>query len=170
MRHRNRIPLLLATLLLASCVKDPQGERIQPGERLPQFSLATLSGQTVTTDDLLGKPSAVILFTTTCPDCKRQLPEVEAVWELQKDDVNVLAIARDEDRTTVSAYWQSAKYTMPASAPGDRKTYDLFDRGSRSGVPLLFLCDIRGTVVRVADDTETISSNEIISILKTEQP
>lgn len=163
---------IITVFLLAvlSCVKDPAGERIQPGESLPAFSVTTLDGKTVSKSDLLGKPSAVILFTTTCPDCKRQLPEVETVWKLQQNNVNVLAIARDEDRTTISAYWQSAKYTMPASAPGNRKTYNLFDRGSRSGVPLLFLCDTRGTVVRVADDTETISSNEIISTLKKEQP
>lgn len=167
MKRLSFITVFLFAVL--SCVKDPAGKRIQPGESLPAFSVTTLEGKTVSTSDLLGKPSVVVFFSTTCPDCHRQLPEIESAWFAADGNVNVLTIARDEDRETVSTFWSKKGFTMPCAAPGDRRVYDLFDRGSRSGVPLLFLCDTLGTVVRVADDTETISSNEIISILKAEQ-
>lgn len=162
MKRLSVITVFLFAVL--SCVKDPAGKRIQPGESLPAFSVTTLEGKTVSTSDLLGKPSVVVFFSTTCPDCHRQLPEIESVWLAADGNVNVLAIARDEDRGTVSTFWSKKGFTMPCAAPGNRRIYDLFDRGSRSGVPLTFVADPEGTVLLVSDDTKVLSSQEILSI------
>lgn len=163
MKRLSIIALFLPAVL--SCVKDLAGERIQPGESLPAFSVTTLDGKTVSTSDLLGKPSAVILFSTTCPDCHRQLPELQDVFDDGLNQYNILAIAREETAGTVSDHWKENGYTMPAAAPGDRRVYDLFDRGSRSGVPLLYLSDAAGKVRAVADDKATLYRDDIRNIL-----
>ena len=83
-------------LLAPSCRKTEVEEHFQIGEMLPDFSVTTTDGKKVTTSDLKGKPSIVIIFTTTCPDCTAQLPEVETVFAAHKEDINVLAVNRGE--------------------------------------------------------------------------
>ena len=98
---KKRILLLavaVAGLLLApSCRKTEVEEHFQIGEMLPDFSVTTTDGKKVTTSDLKGKPSIVIIFPTTCPDCTAQLPEVETVFAAHKEDINVLAVNRVGD-------------------------------------------------------------------------
>ncbi len=155
---------IITVFLLAvlSCIKDPAGERIKPGESLPAFSVTTLEGKTVSTSDLLGKPSAVILFSTTCPDCHRQLPALESLWRSHADRLNVMAIERSEDAGTVASFWSSASYTMPAAAPGNRSVYDLFDRGSGTGVPQVYVSDAAGTVLITGDDRNLLDEETIL--------
>lgn len=154
----------MASCAMLSCVKDKQSSPVGAGESIPPFATVTMKGQNVSDKDLLGKPSVVVFFSTTCPDCHRQLPEIESLWLAADGNVNVLAIARDEDRETVSTFWSKKGFTMPCAAPGDRRIYELFDRGSRSGVPLTFVADPEGTVLLVSDDTKVLSSQEILSI------
>jgi peroxiredoxin len=157
--------LLCTALLLASCVKEEQGTRLQPGDRLPEFKTYTLTGRNVSSADLAGKPSVIILFSTTCPDCHRQLPEVEAAYAKAGRDATFLAIARDEPAETVEAFWKKSGYSMPAAAPGNRTIYDLFDRGSKTGVPQVYISDGQGVIIRTADDSAVLPSYEILNSL-----
>ena len=141
-KRLTNLAALLSFALAASCVKDAPGVRLQPGDSLPEFRTVTLAGQDAGTATLLGKPSAVILFSTTCPDCHRQLPELESAWRDLGDIVNVLAVARDETAKTVSSFWSASGYTMSVAAPGDRKIYDLFAAQSEYLVSC-FLCGER---------------------------
>ena len=159
----------LATLILTalpSCVKDHTGTCLQEGEQLPEFTAILTGGQTVTSDDLTKKPSLVILFTTTCPDCHRQLPEVQSAWELLSEDANFLAVARGEGCETVEAFWKASGLTIPVSAPGDRTVYDLFDRGSGTGVPQVYISATGGKVLLTGNDKSQLSATQIIKALR----
>lgn len=164
MKPKHIIQILLPLLVL-SCVKDGKGERLREGEPLPVFSVTTLNGTRFTTEDLAGKPSAVILFDTRCPDCHRQLPELEKAWLDLGNEISVIAIAREEGEDAVRDHWKTAGYTMPVAAPGNRTIYELFDRHSGSGVPQLYLADPSGTVIGYADDSKVMTSDKITSIL-----
>lgn len=156
---------LLVLTVCVSCVKEGPRYALPTGERIPQFELTLLDGTEVSSGDLLGRPTVLVFFSTTCPDCHRQLPENEDVWLAAGDDVNVLAIARDEGPEAVRKHWTENSYTMPVSAPGDRTVYDLFDRGSQSGVPLLFISDAQGVVRHTADDSAVLTAQEMTRIL-----
>lgn len=165
MKRQHVLAALAAFTFLCSCVKEHRTSPVQPGEPLPDFSVITIDGRTVSKKDLIDKPSVIILFDTRCPDCIRQLPEIEAVHRETGEAVGVLAVAREEDRASVASYWESAGYTIDVAAPGDRKVYDLFDRGSRSGVPLVYLSDSGGKVLRVGTDKAVLTADEITTIL-----
>ena len=64
----------MSSCAMLSCVKDKQSSPVGVGESIPPFATVTMKGQNVSDKDLLGKPSVVVLFSTTCPDCHRQLP------------------------------------------------------------------------------------------------
>ena len=160
------IIILAACLLAVSCEQDtPVKDRLHVGEQLPQFSTNTIEGRNVSTLDLLGKPSVIMFFSTTCPDCHRQLPQIQSAFDRTSDIAAFLAIARDEKEDKVRVFWNEAGYTMPVAAPGDRTIYDLFDRGSQSGVPQVYVSDAKGMIVLTADDSAVLSMDDIVRIL-----
>ena len=160
---KTKLFLLLTAVLLAGCTKQGErAERILPGEPVPDFQTWTVGGVNVSSVDLLGKPGLVVFFSTTCPDCKVQMPEVEAAYRTLGDEVVFLAIAREEDAQTVSRYWKDAGYTMPVAAPGKRDIYNLFDRGSGSGVPLIIFFDADGVVTGSSDDKNLLEAYQIV--------
>lgn len=155
----------IAALLALSCNKQPvpEGPRhLQVGEQVPAFSVVTLDGKTVSDETLKGKRSLIVLFSTTCPDCHKQLPDIQQALKITGSSMNYIAIARDEDGETVSTFWKKNKYTVPVAAPGDRTVYDLFDRGSGTGVPQVYVLDEKGTVVDCSDDKELMTVIHIL--------
>lgn len=156
---------LFVLTVCASCVKEESRDALPEGERIPQFELTLLDGTDISSGDLLGRPSVLVFFSTTCPDCHRQLPEVESAYTVVGEGAAFIAIARDEGPETVGKHWTENGYTMPVSAPGDRTVYDLFDRGSHSGIPLLFISDAQGVVRHTADDSAVLTAQEMTRIL-----
>ncbi|MBD5341056.1 MAG: TlpA family protein disulfide reductase [Bacteroides sp.] len=132
--------LLLVVMGLTACVteEDEPVWSLQVGEHLPEFSIVMNDGRTVTTQSLAGKRSVIVFFTTTCSDCRRELPRYQE-WYNQiissGDDVNFICISREEGADAVSTYWKEHDFTMPYSPQSDRAVYNLF---ASSGVPRVY--------------------------------
>lgn len=165
-KNINIIFLSILLMMSFACVDEKVENHIQPGERIPQFSIITTDDRALSNKSLLGRPSLIIHFTTICPDCQRQLPEIQAVYDNLGDDAGFLAINRGEDIRTVQKHMEKNGYTIPTVAEGDRYLYNLFDRGSMSGVPQIYISDKDGIVRHYHDDTRTIPAAEIIKEIK----
>ena len=171
MRLLSKTTLIVAALCLCmslgGCVKGtaPSPGHVSVGEGLPAFSVITLDGETVTSGQLARQPALVVLFSVTCPDCRAELPHVQQFFSQSEGVASVLAVARDDSPDAVRSYWKKNNFTIPVAAPGDRSVYDLFDRGSGSGVPQLYLTDSGGKVVFYGDDSTVITSEILLSIL-----
>lgn len=122
---------------LAACINDEPELRslIKEGDRLPDFSIVMDDGETLTTQMLRGSESLVVLFTTWCPDCRRELPQVQA-WADAHPEVRVVCISRSEKAEDIEELWREEKLTLPWSAQPDATVYSLFATG---GVPRLYL-------------------------------
>ena len=158
---RMLILLLVAITAAFARVKTETASRIQPGDPMPAFTVTTLSGEWVTVPDPGGRPTLAVFFSTTCPDCHRQLPEIEDAWKRSEGSL-FLAVARDEGPEAVRRFWEAQGFTLPVAAPGNRSLYDLYDRGSRSGVPLVYISGPDGTVLLTADDRHLLTMEEIL--------
>jgi len=55
------------------------------GFQAPDFSLPTLSGETVTLSDLRGQPVLINLWATWCPPCRSEMPDLQATYEAYQD-------------------------------------------------------------------------------------
>lgn len=166
MKTRNKTLFsILFISLFVSCIKQKLPERIQVGEQLPPFQVNTLNEETISNETLTGKSGLIVFFSTTCPDCHKQIPEIESAYKETSGEKTIIAIAREEATETVSRHWQEKEYTIPVAAPGNRDIYNLFDRGHGSGVPLLIFFDKEGTVTDTADDKKFLKANEILKIL-----
>lgn len=180
-RMRKRMPVMLiigrgagvAVMVLAAvlqaCVteRDPEPVSLMPGDRLPEFSVELNTGERATTSRLRGKTVVIEFFNTSCPDCRRSLPELQGFYEEYKGDsrVAIFAISRSEGDASVEKYWNENAFTMPYSAQEDADVYHLF---ASSGIPRLYVADASGIIVAAygeADVPDADSLSEIISRL-----
>lgn len=159
--------LLLVTLgtILLSCTKASDKRHIQIGQELPEFQTYLINGQNIGKADMLEKPSVIILFTTTCPDCHLQLPEIETVYKNYKQSINILAISRGEGKEQVQSFWQKQSFTMPVVATESNELYDLFDKGSKTGIPQVYISNPDGKVTGYTDWNEYMTAEKILSII-----
>lgn len=134
--------LPLTLLIAAGCVgdKDEPEWYLQPGDALPEFEVTTLYGQTVSSADSYEAGMVIVFFNTTCPDCRRELPEIqkryEANLQLPETDRDIyICIAREEGAADIDSYWTDNHLTLPVSPQTDRRIYSLF---ASIGIPRVF--------------------------------
>ena len=60
------------------------------GENAPEFILESIDGETVTLSDYRGKVVLLNAWTTWCPPCKAEMPELETYFRTHRDDDFVL--------------------------------------------------------------------------------
>lgn len=144
MKRYPRFFIILFTVLsFCSCIRDKDEPvwSLEPGDRLPQFSVTLNDGETVATESLRGKSSVIVFFNTSCDDCQRELPVLQKRYEKYISDGNDIAffcISREEGEESIARYWRENGLTMPYSAQKDRRIYNLF---ASSIIPRVYEAD-----------------------------
>lgn len=64
----------------------------QIGFIAPDFTLKDLDGNIVKLSDFRGKPVYLNFWTSWCPPCKAEIPEIQKFYQQNKDKVAVLAV------------------------------------------------------------------------------
>lgn len=160
----NRIFLgVLLGCLCVSCIRDevPAGtDIVGPGDCLPDFSVVLNDGSVVSRESLKGKVVVLVFFHTGCPDCQKELPVIQRLYEeyASSAEVCICAISREEGEAEVASYWQAHALTIPYSAQEDRRVYALF---STSGVPKVYVCGPDGKVISVYSDNPIATYSEL---------
>lgn len=148
------IPFALAYIFgavsLVSCTMTDEEDEIQPsdnivnvGDALPAFTVLMNDGQSLSSSQLRGKPSLIVFFSTSCPDCQRELPLLNARYLAHGMDTTFVAISREEGWESVSSYWQQQGLSLPVSAQSDRTVYSLF---AKKGIPRIYISDAQGII------------------------
>lgn len=157
--------LVLCMVMLGSCVRDdePKGvkEYVKVGDRLPRFSVKLLDGTEVNNATWEGKALVLVFFSTKCPDCQHELPEVERFYQQVsgRADVFTLAVSREEGYEKVRDYWQEHGLTIPCSPQEDRHIYHLFATGI---VPRIYIVNPQGKVTHMYGDTDMPSAEALL--------
>lgn len=126
-------------LYAASCINDDAESRsmVEVGDTLPYFSVVMNDGTTLNTDMLRGRESMIVFFTTTCEDCRRELPRINT-YAIAHPEIRTVCIARSQTEAEIEPFWRKEGLTLPYSPQPDRAVYDLF---ATSGVPLIYRAD-----------------------------
>ena len=167
------ICLLLGAFILSSCDDEdsPSGiiNHVKEGDPLPSFEAYGAAHQLLTTEMLTGKRVVLVLFSTECPDCQRELPKIEAVWKHFKEeaDFTVVTIARGESAEMVSAYWEKEAgekkpFTMPFYLDPDRAIFNAF---ANSYVPRVYLVNREGVITWMGIETIEPTAEELIEMV-----
>jgi peroxiredoxin len=118
----------------------------------PAFTLKDLTGKTWTFAGLRGKVVLVNFWATWCPPCRKEMPDLETLYErFQSQGLVILAIS-DEEAAKVEPFIRERKVTFPVLLDPERKVNDLF---VVNGIPKSFVYDREGKFVAQSIDMRT---------------
>ena len=111
----------------------------------PSFALATLDGDTITSEQLRGKVVLVNFWATWCPPCRVEMPGFQAVYQEKRDrGFVVLGISTDaggSDR--VRTFLRDRQITYPVAMATPSVVRDF---GGANVLPTSFLIDRQGRI------------------------
>lgn len=116
------------------------------------FTLSDLLGKPWTLQDLRGKVTLVSFWATWCPPCRKEMPDMEALFQEFKDRGLVILAISDEEADKVNPFIAEHKYSFPILLDPGRKVNDSFEV---EGIPKSFLYDRNGHMVAEAIDMRT---------------
>ncbi|ASS85862.1 alkyl hydroperoxide reductase [Geobacillus lituanicus] len=87
------------------------------GQTAPDLTLPTLGGKAVRLSDLRGKAVVLNFWTSWCPPCKKEMPELEAFYKQHGREVMLLAVHLTTQDTLDNAerFAKDKKLTLPVA-------------------------------------------------------
>lgn len=121
---------------------------LEQGNQAPDFELTTLDGETVKLSDLRGKPVFLNFFTSWCPPCRAEAPDMQKFHE--ESDVQVLAVnmyEREQNTDDIPEFIDEFGLTLPVVLD---ETLDVTYRYGVQVMPTTYILDSEGTIVNIA--------------------
>jgi len=118
------------------------------------FTLSDLQGKPWHLRDLQGKVVLVNFWATWCPPCRKEMPDLDALYNKFKDQGFVVLAISDEEVGKVAPFIGERKISYPVLLDPGRKVNDLF---IVEGIPKSFVYDRSGKMVAQSIDMRTRS-------------
>lgn len=116
------------------------------------FTLSDVQGTAWTLKSLKGKVVLVNFWATWCPPCRKEMPDLDALYQRFKDKGFVILAISDEEADKVKAYLAEHSVTYPILLDPGRKVNEIF---RLDGIPKSFVFDREGKLVAQAIDMRT---------------
>jgi peroxiredoxin len=118
------------------------------------FTLSDLQGKMWHLRDLQGKVVLVNFWATWCPPCRKEMPDLEALYDQYKDQGFLVLAISDEEAAKVSPFIAERKISYPVLLDPSRKVNEAL---YVSGIPKSFVYDREGKMVAQSIDMRTRS-------------
>lgn len=125
------------------------------------FTLSDLAGTKWSLKNLRGKVVLVNFWATWCPPCRREMPDMEALYQRFGPRGLVILAISDEDAGKVQPFIAAKKYSYPILLDPGHKVNQLF---GVEGIPKSFLYQRDGKLVAQAIDRRT--EQQFLAMLK----
>jgi peroxiredoxin len=116
------------------------------------FTLTELGGKTWTLKEQRGKVVVLNFWATWCPPCRKEMPDLETLYQQFKEQGLVILAISDEDAGKVRPFVAQQKVTYPILLDPGRKVNELFQI---EGIPKTFVYDRNGKLVAQSIDMRT---------------
>jgi len=116
------------------------------------FTLTDLQGKTWHLRDLQGKVVLVNFWATWCPPCRKEMPDLQALYDKYKDQGFVVLAISDEEQAKVAPFIAEKNISYPVMLDPGRKVNELFQV---EGIPKSFVYDREGKLVAQSIDMRT---------------
>lgn len=158
---RSRGILLIATLLLlaaivasiAGCGNTSSTSGTAGGSTAPKvapdFTVKTLSGETVPYSSLKGKPLVLNFAASWCGPCELEAPVLAKAYEKYKDKANFFGIAVRDNEEDQRVFAERHGLKFPIGLDMDSKilySYQKAGKVNMSGIPTTFFIDKDGNI------------------------
>jgi peroxiredoxin len=116
------------------------------------FTLTDLQGKTWSLRELKGKVVLVNFWATWCPPCRKEMPDLNTLYQRFKDQGFVILAISDEEVGKVKPFIAERNIGYPILLDPGRKVNDLFQV---EGIPKSFVYDREGKLVAQSIDMRT---------------
>jgi peroxiredoxin len=116
------------------------------------FTLADLQGRNWSLKELRGKVVLVNFWATWCPPCRKEMPDLETLYNRFKGQGLVILATSDEEASKVEPFIAQRNFTYPILLDPGRKVNELF---RVEGIPKTFVYDRDGKLVAQSIDMRT---------------
>ena len=116
------------------------------------FTLIDLHGKTWRLSELRGKVVLVNFWATWCPPCRKEMPDLEALYNRFKGQGLVILAISDEELGKVQPFIAERKITYPVMLDPGRKVNEMFQV---EGIPKSFVYNREGRLVAESIDMRT---------------
>jgi peroxiredoxin len=144
---------------MQATLDDPQFaaamSKLEADDRLrdeADFSLRDLQGKAWTLKSLRGKVVLVNFWATWCPPCRKEMPDLDALYREFKDRGFVILAISDEEPAKVAQFLKEKGYTYPILLDPGRKVNQQF---RIEGIPKSFVYDRNGKLAAQSIDMRT---------------
>jgi cytochrome c biogenesis protein CcmG, thiol:disulfide interchange protein DsbE len=89
------------------------------GQKAPNVQLNDSNGKPVSLSDYAGKPVLMVFWTTTSPDCQKEMPVIQQIYDVWQSKglailaVDILNSRPDETAETVTLFLKSNNFSFP---------------------------------------------------------
>jgi peroxiredoxin len=118
------------------------------------FTLSDLGGKSWRLQDLKGKIVLVNFWATWCPPCRKEMPDLQALYDKYKEQGLVVLSISDEEAAKVNPFIAERKITYPVLLDPGRKVNEAF---VVEGIPKTFVYNREGKLVAQSIDMRTRS-------------
>lgn len=116
------------------------------------FTLMGLDGRAWTLRGLRGRVVLVNFWATWCPPCRKEMPDLDALYKKFKDQGFIVLAISDEQPDTVRSFLAKHKVSYPVLLDPSDVVHQRFNV---DGIPKSYLYDRDGTFVAEAMDMRT---------------
>jgi peroxiredoxin len=116
------------------------------------FTLTELGGKTWTLKEQRGKVVVLNFWATWCPPCRKEMPDLETLYQQFKNQGLVILAISDEDAGKIKPFIAERRVTYPILLDPGRKVNELFQI---EGIPKTFVYDRNGKLVAQSIDMRT---------------
>lgn len=138
-----KLSILLAVALMLAGTAFATQSGTQIGDVVEDFEIDILDGETVKLSDFRGKKVFINLWTTTCPYCIIEMPDIEQISKDYADELVVIAINMGESVEKTKKFVEENGYTFNFATDTDFSTYYTFPISS---IPVSLFIDEEGVL------------------------
>ena len=116
------------------------------------FTLTGLDGKSWSLRQLKDKIAVVNFWATWCPPCRKEMPDLDAIYKEFRDQGLVILALSDEDQTKVEPFLAQHPVSYPVLPDPGGRVKDLF---VVRGIPKTFVYDRSGKLAAESIDMRT---------------
>jgi cytochrome c biogenesis protein CcmG, thiol:disulfide interchange protein DsbE len=141
------VTLGLVSILVLYLVLVPHGNaaaNLVVGQAAPDFTVDALDGTKVRLSELKGKPVVINFWATWCGPCRKEMPDMEAVYQQFKAaGLQVYGINVGESKVSISDFVNKVGATFPIAVDTHEEAQNAY---KILPIPATFFIDANGTI------------------------
>jgi peroxiredoxin len=146
MRAKPVLLLIVVLSIMSLAATDEENSTLtKVGDAVPQFTIQTIDGQTLTPQSLKGKVVLINFFATWCGPCNEEMPHLQKVsQEITDKRFVMVSVGREHQPDEVKKFAQDKKLSFSFAADPKRDVYKLF---ATQFIPRNYVIDSNGKIV-----------------------